>query len=256
MDSVLVDPPSPDQLHSNFSQAANGAAQAIKHFTLLVEDSRIKEVMEKAKESRAKDGENITGWKVTEHENWLDVKHEDGNDDFDKEEEGAAEAGVVFRVEDVNTALDKLRSTHTGIEASLNEDSRTVKLHLPLPAQIDFQIQLNTTPEGHNRYDVDSEDKSTLQKSVLEAIRARSGPNDLSYLLVCLKITSTYPCHADQILKEMSASYVDIKSRPCVKCSRLLDRNAQFPVIRSRKRTKQPDGRFATQWQSFHMACT
>lgn len=126
MDSVLVDPPSPDQLHSNFSQAANGAAQAIKNFTLLVEDGRTKDVMEKAKESRARNGEDITGWRVTEHEDWLDVKHADGNDDVDKEEEGAVEAGVVLSVEDVNAALDKLRSTHTGIEASLNEDSGTV----------------------------------------------------------------------------------------------------------------------------------
>lgn len=238
MDSVLVDPPSPDQLHSNFSEAANGAAQAMKDFALLVEDSRTKEVMEKAKESRAKNGEEIIGWKVTEHEDWLAVKHEDGNDDVDKEEEGAAEAGDVLSMEDVNTALDKLRSTHVGIEASLNEDSRTVTLNLLSPAQMNFHIQLNTTPEGQNNYGVDSKDKSKLHKAVLEAIRARSDPNDLSYLL------------------EILASYVDIKSKTCVKCSRLLDRNAQFPLIRSRKRTKQSDGRVATQWQAFHMACT
>lgn len=121
---------------------------------------------------------------------------------------------------------------------------------------MNFHIQLNTTPEGHSSYGVDSKDKSKLHKAVLEAIRARSRPNDLGYLLVCLKITSTYPCHAYQILKEILASYVDIKSKTCVKCSRLLDRNAQFPLIRSRKRTKQSDGRVATQWQAFHMACT
>lgn len=126
MDSVLVDPPSPDQLHSNFSQAANGAATAVRQFTHLVEDSMSKEVMEKAKESRAKNGEGITGWKVTEHEDWLDVRQEDGNDDIDKEEEGAAEACNGHSVEDVTAALDKLRSAHAGIEASLCEDSRMV----------------------------------------------------------------------------------------------------------------------------------
>lgn len=126
MESVLVDPRSPDQLHSNFSQAANGAAQAIEHFTRLVEDSRTKEVMEKAKESKAKSGEGITGWKVTEHEDWLDVKYEDGNHDVDKEEEDIAEAGDGPSVEDVNAALHKLRSAHAGIEASLDEKLRTV----------------------------------------------------------------------------------------------------------------------------------
>lgn len=237
MDSVLVDPLSPDQLHSNFSQAANGAAQAIKHFTQLMEDSGTKEVMERAKESRTENGEGITGWKVIEHEDWLDVKQEDGNDDVDKEEEGTAEAGDALGLKDVNEALDKFRSAHVGLEASLIEDSRMVTLHLPLPAQINFQIQLNTTPEGPNNYSVDSKDKSKLHRAILEAIRTRPRPNDLNDLL------------------EMLASYLDIKSRPCVKCSRLLDRNAQFPIIRSRKRTKQPDGRFASQWLALHAAC-
>ncbi|CAF9925960.1 MAG: hypothetical protein ALECFALPRED_003261 [Alectoria fallacina] len=238
MDSVLVDPASPDQLHSHFSQAANGAAQAIKNFTLLVEDSRTKEVMDKAKESRARAGEGITGWKVTEHEDWLNFKQEDGNDDVDKDEEGTAEAGDGPSAENVNTTLDKLRSAHVGIEVSLDEDSRTVTLHLPPPAQMNFQIQLDTTSGGHNSYSVDSKDKSKLHRAVLEEIGARPRPNHLAYLL------------------EMLASYIDIKSRPCVKCSRLLDRNARFPVVRSRKRTKQPDGRFESQWLALHTACT
>lgn len=131
MDSVLIDPSSPDQLHSNFSQAANGAAQAIRHFTQLVEDSRTKEVMEKAKDSRTKNGEGITGWKVTEHEDWLDVRQKDGNDNVDKEEEATpetgAETGDVPSVEDVSAALDKFRSDHSGgVETSLDEDTRTV----------------------------------------------------------------------------------------------------------------------------------
>lgn len=119
---------------------------------------------------------------------------------------------------------------------------------------MNFQIQLNT--EGHDFYSVDSNDKSKLHRAVLEAIRARQRPKDLNYLLVCLKLASIYPCYAYQILKEMLASYLDIKSRPCVKCSRLLDRNAQFPILRSRERTKQPNGRFASQWLALHTACT
>lgn len=130
MDSVLVDSISPDQLHSNFSQAANGAAQAIKHFTQMVEDSKTKEVMEKAKESRMNNGEGITGWKVIEHEDWLNVKQENGSDDADKEEEGITEAGDAPSVKDVNAALEKFRSGHLGVEASLDEDSRTITVSL------------------------------------------------------------------------------------------------------------------------------
>ena len=125
MDSVLVDPSAPDHLHSNFSRAANGAAQAIQNFTQLVEDSKTKKVMEKAKESMEKDGEGITGWKVTEHEDWLDIKV-DGNDDVDEDEEITAEVGDGSSMESTNMALDRFRSVHAGIEASLDEESRTV----------------------------------------------------------------------------------------------------------------------------------
>ena len=126
MHSVLLGPPAPDQLHSNFSQAANGAAQAIKHFTQLVEDGRTKEVMEKAKKSRTENSEGIIAWQVTEHEDWLDVKQDYGNDVVDKEEGGIAEAADGPSVDDVNAALDKFRSTHVGVEVSLDEDSRMV----------------------------------------------------------------------------------------------------------------------------------
>ena len=125
MDSVLVDSSAPDHLHSNFSQAANGAAQAIQIFTQLVEDSKTKKVMEKAKESMEKNGEGITGWKVTEHEDWLDIKV-DGNDDVDEDEQVTVEVGDGSSMESTNMALDRFRSVHAGIDASLDEESRTM----------------------------------------------------------------------------------------------------------------------------------
>ena len=130
MDSVLIDSTSPDQLHSSFSQAANGAAQAIKHFTQLVDDSKTKEVMEKARQSRMNNGEGITGWKVTEHQDWLNVRQEEGSDEADKEAEATAEAGDEISVKDVNAALDDFRSGHLGVETSLDEDSRTITVSL------------------------------------------------------------------------------------------------------------------------------
>lgn len=129
MHSFLVDPSSPDQLHSKFSQAANGAAQSIKQFTQLVEDASTKEVMDKAKESRMKDGEGITGWKVTEHEDWLNPKQEDDSNKSDGDEideEGIVETGDGPNAEDMSSLLEKFRSAHAGVEASLDEDSRTV----------------------------------------------------------------------------------------------------------------------------------
>ena len=126
MHSVLLDPPSPEQLHSNFGQAANGAAQAIKQFSQLLEDSRTREVMENAKQSRKENSEGIIGWQVTEHEDWLDVKQEDGNDDGDREERDNADAGDDANSNDVTATLDKFRSTHVGVDVSMDKDSVTV----------------------------------------------------------------------------------------------------------------------------------
>ena len=130
MHSVLLDPPSPDQLHSNFAQAANGAAQAIKHFSQLLEDSRTKEVMENAKQSRRDNSEGIIGWQVAEHEDWVDVKQEDVNDDADKGEGDNADAGDDASLGSITAALDKFRSTHVGLDVSLDKDLVTVsRLH-------------------------------------------------------------------------------------------------------------------------------
>ena len=137
MHSVLLDTPSPDQLHSNFAQAANGAAQAIKQFSQLLEDSRTKEVMENAKQGRRENSEGIIGWQVAEHEDWLDVKQEDGNDDADKEERDNTDAGDDASLSNVTATLDKFRSTHVGVDVSMDKDLVTVsRLHALIRAML------------------------------------------------------------------------------------------------------------------------
>ena len=128
MDSVLLHPVSPDQLHSNFSQAASGAAEAIKHFTHMVEDSKTREIIEKARERRTENSEGITGWQVAEHEDWLDVKQEGDNEDIDKDAEVTADASESSSGKDLTAALDRFRSTHVGLEASLDEESKNIRV--------------------------------------------------------------------------------------------------------------------------------
>ena len=124
MDSVLLHSVSPDQLHSNFSQAANAAAEAIKRFTQIVEDGKTREIIEKARERRTENSEGITGWQVAEHEDWLDVKQEDGKEEIDKEDEVVADASEGSSGKDMTAALDRFRSVHVGIEVSQDEDSK------------------------------------------------------------------------------------------------------------------------------------
>ena len=132
--------------------------------------------------------------------------------------------------------------------------AKTPKLNLPPPSRFNFQIRRNNTSDGYGNYSVDCRGSSKLQGAVLEIIRKRPKQNDLHHLLVRLSPPSFPPHHAYQS-QEMLASYLDILSRRCARCSRLLDRNAQFPIVRSEERIKQPDGQVTSQWSASHTAC-
>lgn len=130
MDSVLVDPPAPEQLHSHFAQAATGAAQDIKSFAQTMEDARSKDVMEKARESRTNNPEEISAWLVTEHEDWLDVKKEGASEDIHMDRRDAEGEFIAVEVtaEDMQSELEKFKESHHGIEASFEESTKTIKV--------------------------------------------------------------------------------------------------------------------------------
>lgn len=130
MESVLVDPVPPEQFQSHFIQSATGAAAEIKRFAQIMENGRSKDAMGKAKESKAKNGEDITGWLVVEHEDWLDAGHDVASEDVDIE--GEASGKKVFTAEstsgDVQTILEKFKESHPSIEVSLDDTTGTVKV--------------------------------------------------------------------------------------------------------------------------------
>lgn len=129
MDAVLVDPLAPEQLHSNFAHAATCAARDIKDFAQTWEDTRSKEALGRAKDSRTNNNENVRGWLVTEHDDWLDVNKESSSNEAIKEE---AKTEIIARpagsdVEIVDAALAQLRESHPGVTASLEADPRIIK---------------------------------------------------------------------------------------------------------------------------------
>ena len=67
---------------------------------------------------------------------------------------------------------------------------------------MNFQIQLNITPDGHNNYGVDSKGSSKLHRAIIEAIKRRTRTNDLGYLLVCLKLMSTLHVMLNMFLRK------------------------------------------------------
>ena len=131
MDSVLVDPPAPEQLHLQFAQAAKAVASDLKAFARTMEDPHNKEALEKAKESRAKNAENITSWQVTEHEDWLDVKNHNVDETLDLQGRDVEDNPITeLKVEDVQSGLDKFKASHPIIEASVEETSKVIKVSI------------------------------------------------------------------------------------------------------------------------------
>ena len=127
---MLVDPNVPEELYSHFAHAVTTAAQDIQHFAQTWEDPRSKQALEIARESRAKNEEDIRAWLVSEHADWLDVKEENGNGES-LPGLSNANTGVKpteWKAETVQAALAKLKELHPGIETSCEEESQTIRV--------------------------------------------------------------------------------------------------------------------------------
>lgn len=92
-----------------------------------MEDHRNRGILDRAKESRAESSEGITGWKVTEHKDWLDVQKEASpKDSADKLKEDSSQVDGS-KEEDLRAALKKLEGNHAGIiETSLVTDGSNI----------------------------------------------------------------------------------------------------------------------------------
>lgn len=130
MDAVSVELLAPEQLQLRFAEAAKTASADIKSFALMIEDERSKDVMERAKKSRAECGENIRTWLVAEHEDWLDVKQDGASEDDDLA--GNESDTKMFTTEnstgDIQKILERFKESHPGIEASLADVTKTIKV--------------------------------------------------------------------------------------------------------------------------------
>ena len=123
---------SPEALYKNFSETATNSAKDIKAFTALMEDSRSKSILNRAKESRRENVEGLNGWVVTDHHDWLAVKEisspdtaeEEGKEDEDKEYITSQLNGS--EEQDYESLLRKLEGKHPGIEASISKEGSNI----------------------------------------------------------------------------------------------------------------------------------
>ena len=84
----------------------------------MMRDERAREMFEQVRKSREGDGEKIEGWRVTEHEDWLDVKRELKMEELDGDVDEPLRVDVA-QPEDPVKVVESFRTAHPDIEVDL-----------------------------------------------------------------------------------------------------------------------------------------
>ena len=132
MQVMHVEQPSPETLYTDVSQSAKKSIASIQSFAILVKDSKSQEILVKANGSRMRNKEGITGWLVTQHPNWLDRAIENGVKEMRLDEAGDTngENPSDVLLEDPTSILDKFREEHPGVDLSMVQESKSIKVHM------------------------------------------------------------------------------------------------------------------------------
>ncbi|KAL8762621.1 MAG: hypothetical protein Q9184_001422 [Pyrenodesmia sp. 2 TL-2023] len=229
IDPMLVQQPSPEDLYSTFATNVTTIKSDVKDFSITFQNSESQEILQKAEKSRAESKEDIPSWRVTEHEGWLDVRGVDTSMDIAmggmNGADPDADQEASIDLDYLRAATERSQKANPSVDFSLDEKSNMIK------------VECKPSPRQGSVYTVTTSEKTNTHAAIVKAINARTKPKNLEHLL------------------EMLASYTDIRSRRCSKCQRLLDPNAQFPIVRSKKKTKQSDGHYRLAWEAYHTSC-
>ncbi|KAI4286378.1 MAG: hypothetical protein L6R35_004371 [Caloplaca aegaea] len=243
IEPMLVHQRSPEDLYTTFATSVTTIRSDLDAFSAAYQEDRYQEVLGRAAESRAQNNEDIPAWKVTEHEDWLDVRKVVNTTDTTPDD---GTTGIDIAVTppptadpaSLRTCIERFKQGNPNIKVSLDEPTRKMKVALPPPAYVHFEIDCKSGRDQEPMYTVTTSEKTRMHVAITKAIGSRSQPSNLDHLL------------------EMLASYVDIRSRKCSNCHRLLDPDAQFPVLRSKKKSKQFNGDDKLAWQAYHTSCS
>ncbi|MCJ1281301.1 hypothetical protein MMC26_000619 [Xylographa opegraphella] len=185
MQIMHVEYPSTEALYTNISHTAMKSIACIQSFTTLVKSPRSQEVLVRAKGSRTKNEEGITGWLVTHHPDWLDRAVEDGVKELKLDEDQKNdETRTTLSLEDATSILHNFQDEHPLVEVLVDKESNSIKLYLPPPTRIHFHIQLQPGSRSNKTYAVTCAESSHLHVGILGSIAKRPRSNDLKYLLV------------------------------------------------------------------------
>ncbi|KAL8861492.1 MAG: hypothetical protein Q9178_002016 [Gyalolechia marmorata] len=127
VDPMLVHQTSPEELYTTFAKNVTRTQTDVQEFRKLYHDGKSKEIFERAAKSRSQYSGDIRGWRVTEHEDWLDLRDLDIPRDVRAERAGPdSNSPPDPSVEDLRAAVEQFKNNHPGIDASLDNDIKDI----------------------------------------------------------------------------------------------------------------------------------
>lgn len=129
---MLVQQSSPEELYNDFARNVTRTQTDVQEFTRLIRSDKSKEIFERAAESRAQNSGDIRGWRVTEHEDWLDVRGVDVPRDVRADGTTGPNSNSSPRtsIEDLRAAMEQFQNSHPGVDSSLDEVSKTMMVSM------------------------------------------------------------------------------------------------------------------------------
>ena len=226
----------------------------------MVEDPKTKDLLGQTKKSRDEDSEGLGSWRVVEHADWLDVGREltllNRRASDEKRRDGGEEMDVDGKVEDLRGVVARFERENEDVKVMVEEGESVVRVRVPAPANMGFSMHREDGLEGIVRWRVVSEGKSKFQEKIVESVNERSKGLEIGSLLVSLAaIHLSFALVGSNMVQELLAAYRDTKSRPCDKCSRLIDTSGQLPVVRVKDTTRKIQATTRS-WRALHHLCS
>lgn len=129
---MLIQQRSPEDLYTTFAKSVTTIRSDVNTFTAACREDSYQDILRRAAESRTQNSDDVPAWKVTEHEDWLDVRKVDSPMDTTPDQTSAVNTGVhqtpttdlaVFRA-----AIERFKQGNPSIEVILDETTRRMKV--------------------------------------------------------------------------------------------------------------------------------
>ncbi|KAI4176282.1 MAG: hypothetical protein LQ343_001020 [Gyalolechia ehrenbergii] len=192
VDPMLIHQPSPEDLYTIFATNVTTIRSDVEDFANALRDERHKEILKQAHESRIQSDEDIRGWRVTEHEDWFDVHNVDSPRNLEADGTKGSDPDAAQRVtidsERLHAVIEQFKNVNPGIEVSLDEDTRLIRVSLPPQAYTHFEIHEQPSHGCGSAYNVTTTEKTSMHAAIVKAISSNERTDNVDYLFVGLKI--------------------------------------------------------------------